>query len=160
MRALIRLIGTVLVVGVVVVLAIFALQNTQEVHASFAGQVFSGGLWWFVICAAILGFVLALVLAIPSWIAAGWRGRMLRRTSARHERLLGEHRQVVAELDRLRAGAGGAEAAAPTAVQQPAPTVPPDAAHAANDTPAAPLPHQPARRLDEWTPNGPAVPTA
>ena len=199
MRGFLRLVGTVILVVAVVVLVIFAVQNTQVVQANFAGRGFSAGLWWLVLGAAILGFLLAAILVTPGWISAGWRGRMLRRTTqvreqeiqslrseqdrirAEHERLLAEHRQVVAERDRLRAGApqpvgpaAATPASAASAEQAPrAGTT--TTVYPANETPAtsqptmggtvAPEPQQaqPAqqaqRRQEEWSPNGPAVPT-
>ena len=193
MRGLLRFLGTIILVVAVVVLVIFAIQNTQAVQASFAGQTFSAGLWWLVIGAAILGFLVAAMLVMPGRISAGWRGRAARRTTvqreqelealrnehdqvrAEHERLAAEHRQVVAERDRLRSGDGtaqpvGASTVAPAAVEQRQPAAPTTTVYSADETPAPgqttmggavpPQPQQPSRRQEEWSPNGPAVPTA
>jgi uncharacterized integral membrane protein len=159
MRVLLRFIGTVLLVAAVVVLAIFSIQNTHTVQATFAGHAFSAGLWWLVLGAAILGFLLAAILMMPGWISAGWRSRTLRRTTqareqeiqalrseqdrirAEHERLLAEHRQVVAERDRLRAGTGatqpvGAAAAPPASPEQTPRAGTTTTVYSANETPA------------------------
>jgi uncharacterized integral membrane protein len=160
MRALLRFIGTVLLVAAVVVLAIFSIQNTQTVRATFLGHTFSAGLWWLVLGAAILGFLLAAILVTPRWISAGWRDRMLRRTTqvrereiqslrsqydrirAEHDRLLAEHRQVVAERDRLRAGTGATQQVGAAAVPPASPEQTPRAGttttvYSANETPSS-----------------------
>jgi hypothetical protein len=190
MRALLRLLVTVVLVVVVAALAIFAVENTQVVRATFVGQGFTSTLWWLVVGGAILGFVLAAILVTPGWISAGWRGRILRRASwqrgqeletlrrdhehlqAEHERLLAEHRQALAERDRLRTSVarpvGVATAPAATAVQPPAAGTT-TTVYSTNEAPPAnqpaastPLAPQPqaSRRQEEWNPNGQAAPTA
>lgn len=133
MRGLLRFVGLLIVAAIIAALAIFAAQNITRVPVQFVYARFTGNLWWICVGSAVLGFVLAFLLLAPGRVAAGWRGRSLRREQTRlqdqlavqqareeqmraeHAHLRAEHRQVAAERDHLRA----------TATQASAPLVPP-----------------------------------
>jgi uncharacterized integral membrane protein len=190
MRAILGFLGSLLVVAAVALLVVFVIQNTQAAHASVAGQSFATSLGWLIGGAAILGFLVAVVLTLPGWAAAGRRGRRLRRTTLRaeqeleaqrrqhdqlrdqHERLQAMHRQIVTDRNWWRSRVGqepnGTTPSAP-AQQPPAPApaanvAPTKEAPPTRQTPmggpVAPQPQQPTRREDEWSPNSPPGPTA
>lgn len=85
---------------IIVVLAIFAVENIHGVTAHFFGFTFTPGLWWVAIGSAVLGFILAFLLLAPGRVASGWRARGLERSRLRAEQEMGAMRQ---EHESLRA---------------------------------------------------------
>ena len=83
MRRLISFLIGLIVLVAVIVLVVFSLENVRNVQVTFLGNVITASLWWFVVGAAILGFLVALLLLTPGRVVAGWRGwtsgRMIRR---------------------------------------------------------------------------------
>lgn len=127
MRRLISFLIGLIVLVAVIVLVVFSLENVRNVQVTFLGNVITASLWWFVVGAAILGFLVALLLLTPGRVVAGWRGWTLSRQGSRmqedlaalrarheqlraehdtlkaqHEGLTAEHTQVITERDRLR----------------------------------------------------------
>lgn len=97
---------------IIVVLAIFAVENLQGVTAHFFGSTFTPGLWWVAIGSAVLGFILAFLLLAPGRVASGWRARGLERSRLRaeqetsvlrqeHESLRAQHAHMQAEREGL-----------------------------------------------------------
>ncbi len=97
---------------IVVVLAIFAVQNLQGVSAHFLGTTFTPNMWWVSIGSAALGFLLAMLILAPGRIATGWRARALSREQVRreqemsilrqeHESLRAQHAHLQAEREGL-----------------------------------------------------------
>lgn len=112
MRGLRNFIVGILSAIIIVVLAIFAVQNLHGVTAHFLGWTFTANLWWVSIGSAVLGFILALLLLAPGRIASGWRARGLERNRLRveqdmsalrqeHESLRAQHAHYQAELEGL-----------------------------------------------------------
>ncbi len=156
MRGFFSFIAEVIAIVIIAALAIFAVENVLATHVSFLGRGFTADLWWLVVGAAVLGFILALLLLTPGRVAAGWRSMVLQREGARrerdlsqlreqhtrlqaeHERLQADHAQLAAEHDQLQAqrtpAARPIASAAPTtpSTGAAAPTTPP--------TPTAPQP--------------------
>lgn len=97
MRALRIVVSGILSALIIVVLAIFAIENLQRVPARFFGNGFTPTLWWISIGSAVLGFVLALLVLEPGRIAARQSARSLSR----------EHSWAEAEVDALRAERNG-----------------------------------------------------
>lgn len=107
MRALGRLIWVLLMALIVVVLAIFAVDNITAITVSFVGIRFAASLWWVIIGCAALGFILGLLLAGPGLIARGWRARVALRERERSQSelvtLRERHAALQAERDTLQA---------------------------------------------------------
>lgn len=100
MRGFRNFIVSILSAIIIVVLAIFAVQNLQGITAHFVGATFTPSVWWVSIGSAALGFLLALLILAPGRIAAGWRTRSLGREQLRREQEMSVLRQ---EHDSLRA---------------------------------------------------------
>lgn len=121
MRGFFTFIAEVIAIVIIAALAIFAVENALAMHVSFLGRGFTANLWWLVVGAALLGFILSFLLLTPGRVAAGWRGMVLQREGARrerdlsqlreqhtrlqaeHERLQADHAQLAAEHDQLQA---------------------------------------------------------
>lgn len=97
---------------IIVVLAIFAVENIHSVTAHFFGYTFTPSLWWVAIGSAVLGFILAFLLLAPGRVASGWRARGLERNRLRaeqemsamrqeHESLRAQHAHMQAEREGL-----------------------------------------------------------
>jgi uncharacterized integral membrane protein len=165
MRGFFSFIAEVVSIVIIAAIAIFAVENVFAVHVSFLSRGFTADLWWLVVGAAVLGFILALLLLAPGRVAAGWRGIVLQREGVRRERELGQlreqHAQLQAEHERLQADHAQLEAehdqlqaqrtpaAWPPALTTPAaaaaPTTPPTSIAPVREAPAtaAPTPAQP-----------------
>lgn len=100
MRGFRNFIVSILSAIIIVVLAIFAVQNLQGITAHFIGMTFTPSVWWVSIGSAVLGFLLALLILAPGRIASGWRARSLTREQLRREQEMSILRQ---EHDSLRA---------------------------------------------------------
>lgn len=176
MRGFLGFISFVIAAVIVAALAIFAVQNGHGALVFFLGFAFIVRLWWIAIGAAILGFVLAFILLAPGRVAAGWRGRSLRRESDQlrqeladvrarreqlereHERLRTEYQQVAAERDRLRSQPVTPQApsvpATAASTAQPAQPVPSMTAAQSSQPASAAQPEQPV--TSSVMPSGPA----
>ena len=101
MRALRILVIGALSAAIIVILAIFAVDNLQRVPAHFLGNNFSLNLWWVAIGSALLSFMLAVLLLVPGRVVASWRARSLSRQYGWIEEelkaLRAEHERVQAE---------------------------------------------------------------
>lgn len=69
---------------VVVILALFAIQNQLPLRTQFLGWTFATNLWWVVAGSVLLGAICALLLA-PGRLASDWRNRSLRREQTHRE---------------------------------------------------------------------------
>lgn len=67
----------VVAVALAATLAVFAVQNTTAVPLQFLAYHISGNIWWIAVGAAVLGFLVALLLTLPGRIAEEWRGRSI-----------------------------------------------------------------------------------
>jgi uncharacterized integral membrane protein len=107
MRLLSSILGDVIVAIAAVLLTLFALENSQLVSLNFLGARFAGNIWWLILGAAAIGFVLALLLALPGRVATGRRAYSLSRLNAKHQQNLAELRDAHAQLqaERERTGA-------------------------------------------------------
>lgn len=107
MRLLSSLTGAAIVAVAAVLLTLFAQENTQIASLSFLGAHVSGNIWWFVLGAAAIGFVLALLLVVPGHMATSYRAGNLSQLNAQHKQELTDlrdaHTQVQTERDRLTA---------------------------------------------------------
>lgn len=107
MRALGRALWVLLLALIIVVLAIFAVDNLRTVTVNFAGQAFTAGLWWVILGCAALGFLLGLLLLEPGRVISGWRARAMQRERDRTQVELGtlreRHAALQAERDTLQA---------------------------------------------------------
>lgn len=107
MRSIGRIIWVLLLALIVVVLAIFAVDNLGALTVTFAGSRFAANLWWIILGCAALGFVLGLLLAGPSLIARGWVARRALRDRDRSQEelvtLRERHAALQAERDTLQA---------------------------------------------------------
>jgi uncharacterized integral membrane protein len=97
---------------ILVVLAIFAVQNIRSTPVRFIGYSFPLDIWWISTGSALLGFLLAILLIGPGRIAAAWRTRRLTRERAErdrqlvtlqqeHETLRAQHAHLQAEREGL-----------------------------------------------------------
>lgn len=114
MRALRIAVVGVLSVLIIVVLALFAMENVQRVPAHFARGSFTPTLWWLSIGSAVLGCALAVLLFAPGRVAARWHARSLSRERVwleielealrvEHGKLRSEYEAQQAERETLRA---------------------------------------------------------
>ncbi len=107
MRFLTSVLGDVIVATAAVLLTLFALENPQIVSLNFLGTNFSGNVWWLILGAAAVGFLLALLLTVPGRILTSHRAYNLSRLNAQHKQNLAElrdtHAQLQAERDRINA---------------------------------------------------------
>lgn len=107
MRALRNFIVSILSAVIIVVLAIFAVQNLQGITTHFIGFTFRPSVWWVSIGSAALGFLLAFLILAPGRIASGWRARTLSREHLRREQELSvlrqEHESLVAQHAHMQA---------------------------------------------------------
>ncbi len=112
MRGLRNFFVSILSAIIIVVLAIFAVQNLQGITTRFLGFTFTPNVWWVSIGSAVLGFILALLILAPGRIATGWRARRLDRERYRteqemsilrqeHESLRAQHAHIQAEREGL-----------------------------------------------------------
>jgi uncharacterized integral membrane protein len=99
MRALSSLILGIVAIVLVVGLAILAVQNTGAVPLQFLGFGTSGHVWWIVLGAAIVGFLVAALFLLPGRVAAGWRSQGLSRQMERMDQELATVRQEHARVD-------------------------------------------------------------
>jgi uncharacterized integral membrane protein len=83
----------------VVALAIFALQNTGTVPLQFLGYGATGNVWWIVLGAAVLGFVVAVLLMLPGRVAASWRIQGLSRQMQRQDQEIDAAHQQQMDMD-------------------------------------------------------------
>ena len=125
MRGVRNIVFTILEIIIVLLLAIFAVENIRTERYNFIGNTFPGNVWWTVAGSALLGFLLAALMLGPGWVAAGWRSRRLNQQSAQtgqelaalraeHARLQAEHDQTVSERDHYRSALGSSSVASPT----------------------------------------------
>ncbi len=70
------LVGTVAII-LAVALAIFAVQNAVPVPSRFLLYAFTGNVWWIAVGAALLGFLVAVLLALPGRLAEIWHDRSM-----------------------------------------------------------------------------------
>jgi uncharacterized integral membrane protein len=128
MRRLRSLIIDVPAVILFIVLALFLVENIRAERYNFLGYAISGNLWWVVMGAALLGFLLAALLFVPGRVSTGWRsGRLTRQADRREQDLTtvraqdaqhqAELRQVTAERDQQHSQMTTAAAAHSTAPQ-------------------------------------------
>lgn len=83
----------------VLALAVFALQNLDGVPVHFLGYTGSGNVWWLVLAAAVLGFVVAFLLMLPGRVAASWRIQGLSRQMQRQDEELASVRQQQTDVE-------------------------------------------------------------
>ena len=113
MQRISTFIGGVLAVVAMVALAIFALQNTQSVQVSFLGTTFATAPALVALAAAMAALLVAIVLLLPSRVAAGRRSSALSAQYAQREQELtsirtahtelgSQHEIVLADYTRLR----------------------------------------------------------
>jgi uncharacterized integral membrane protein len=174
MRGFFTFIASVIAIVIIAALAIFAVQNMLTLRVSFLGRSLTADLWWLVVGAAVLGFILALLLLAPGRVAAGWRSMVLQREAARRERELGQlreqHMRLRTEHGRLQADHAQLETEHDQLQAQRTPAAWPPA-HAAPTTPAAaaaptapptttaPAPKAAASGATTPQPTAPAAPT-
>ena len=93
MRAFFSFIVGAIAAVALLVFALFAIQNTQSAHFTFAGSAFSIGLVWLVLVPALIGFLLALLIVTPARMGF----------DRQHAQMRGEERQLSQALDQERA---------------------------------------------------------
>lgn len=99
MRFLSNLLLGLVAAVLVLALAVFALQNIGAVPVQFLGYRATGNVWWVVLAAAALGFVVAMLLMAPGRVAASWRIQGLWRQLQRQDQELATVRQQGADAE-------------------------------------------------------------
>ncbi|HEV8189899.1 MAG TPA: LapA family protein [Ktedonobacterales bacterium] len=101
MRVFISLLVGVVAIVLVVGLAIFAVQNIEPVPLRFLPYSFTGSVWGIAVGSAVLGFLVALLLALPGRLAEIWHDRSMTQQ-------MEQAAQELSDAHRRRAGADAA----------------------------------------------------
>jgi uncharacterized membrane protein len=101
MRVFISLLVGVVAIVLVAGLTIFAVQNIETVPLRFLPYSFAGNVWGIVVGSAVLGFLVALLLALPGRLAEIWHDRSVTEQMERAA-------QELSDAHRRRAGADAA----------------------------------------------------
>lgn len=113
MRVFRNNLSVLIALAVVVLLAVFALQNMLPVRVHLVGYVYSTNLRWIVVGSALLGALFTFVLLAPGRVAAGWRNHTLGRAGERREQDAHaqheQYQQLVADHAVLQAQHGQAQ---------------------------------------------------
>ena len=103
----------VLACAIIVVLAIFALENLMTMRFQLVGHHFSTNLGWIIASSAVLGALITFALLAPGRVAAGWRNHTLGRAGDRREQDVHaqheQYQQLVAQHAVLQAQHGQAQ---------------------------------------------------
>ena len=103
----------ILACAIIVVLAIFALENLMTLRLQLVGHNFSTNLGWIIASSAVLGALITFALLAPGRVAAGWRNHTLGRVGERREQDAHaqheQYQQLVAQHAVLQAQHGQAQ---------------------------------------------------
>lgn len=105
MRSIINFLGGIIAAIVVIIMAIFVIQNTTGQNWHFLSGNFTANMGWVAGGAFILGFALAFLVLLPGRVASSYRGwslgRQHQRTTQELEGLRAERERLGVEHDRL-----------------------------------------------------------